>query len=468
VLVVDELSRLSRDQIESERLCRRLDFRGIAIVGCSDGYDSKHKSATILRAIQGLKNSLDLDALRDRTHRGLSGQALREFSAGGLTYGYKSVPEYQGTRIVGFRREIFPEQAAIVREIFRRYAAGETQMAIASSLNAQGVPSPGASWERTKRRKDGRWLVSTVHTLLRNELYAGRVVWNKSSWIKNPETGKRVRRERPQSEWIEREDPALAIVDRETFDKSRARMSSKAIGHHNARQRYLLSGLLVCAECGSKLVICGSKPLRYLCSSRHHGGEHACSNNVGVRLALAEEVILEDVRQQTLSPLAIEHGVASLRKMLSEPEEPPPDLSRYDAEIAAIEGLVKTGQLSLEIAQPAIERAQKLRNAAQRARRVSPDTSALFRAETLYIETANAFRQRLEKPADVDIARGALLEMLEQVRCVPAPDRSHLIGVIASTGASVLLKASGMNSLVAGACYERVHVRRLPFLPYRR
>jgi hypothetical protein len=37
---------------------------------------------------------------------------------------------------------------------------------------------------------------------LKNERYAGRLIWSKSRWLKDPDTGKRVRRERPESEWI--------------------------------------------------------------------------------------------------------------------------------------------------------------------------------------------------------------------------------------------------------------------------
>jgi site-specific DNA recombinase len=41
ILLVDDLSRLARDQVESERAIRRLEFRGIRIVATADGYDSQ-------------------------------------------------------------------------------------------------------------------------------------------------------------------------------------------------------------------------------------------------------------------------------------------------------------------------------------------------------------------------------------------------------------------------------------------
>jgi hypothetical protein len=78
VLVIDDLSRLARDQVESERAIRRLAFLGIRIVAISDGYDSQTKIATrkIQRAVKGLVNEMRLDELREQFHRGLTGQMI--------------------------------------------------------------------------------------------------------------------------------------------------------------------------------------------------------------------------------------------------------------------------------------------------------------------------------------------------------------------------------------------------------
>jgi site-specific DNA recombinase len=74
---------------------------------------------------------------------------------------------------------------------------------ITNDLNARGIPSPGARWNRSERRRDGRWLISALHAMLQSERYAGRLVWNRSVGVKDPDTGKRVRRERP----VVRNDP---------------------------------------------------------------------------------------------------------------------------------------------------------------------------------------------------------------------------------------------------------------------
>ena len=74
----------------------------------------------------------------------------------------------------------------------RRLTRGRS---IDDDLNARGIPSPGARWNRQTRRKDGRWLTSALHAILHNPLYAGLIIWGQSRWVKDPDTGVRERRE---------------------------------------------------------------------------------------------------------------------------------------------------------------------------------------------------------------------------------------------------------------------------------
>lgn len=135
--------------------------------------------------MRGLISETYLDDLRAKTHRGLTGQIERGYHAGGLSFGYRSVVAGVNPRgePIGHRLEIDETQATIVREIFVRYAGGESCQRIAADLNARGVRGP----------RGGTWCVSALYGspakgagVLNNELYIGRYVWNRSQWIKNP------------------------------------------------------------------------------------------------------------------------------------------------------------------------------------------------------------------------------------------------------------------------------------------
>lgn len=98
VLIMEGLDRLSRDQVEQESIVRKLEYRGIKIIGVSDGYDSTHSVRKVLRGVRGLINKIYLDDLRRKTHRGQIGQVENGYIAGGKSYGYDIVKEDAGSR----------------------------------------------------------------------------------------------------------------------------------------------------------------------------------------------------------------------------------------------------------------------------------------------------------------------------------------------------------------------------------
>src|SRR4029450_6671451 len=127
-------------------------------------------------------------------------------SAGGLCYGYRVVKAFNGGTVTTGEREIEPAEAAIVERMFREFVAGVSPKQIAKNLNREGVPGPFG----------GAWSPSTIYGnakrgtgILNNELSAGRLVWNRLRYVKNPDTGKRVSRLNPASEWMSRNVPQL-------------------------------------------------------------------------------------------------------------------------------------------------------------------------------------------------------------------------------------------------------------------
>src|SRR2546425_1460901 len=91
------------------------------------------KNAEFLLAIYGAMDSEYIRELGRKTHRGLEGQALHGFSAGGIAFGYSRQPQYDATstdrdgdrRRIGVRWTVDPSEAAVVLEMFQLYAAGQ-------------------------------------------------------------------------------------------------------------------------------------------------------------------------------------------------------------------------------------------------------------------------------------------------------------------------------------------------------
>jgi site-specific DNA recombinase len=123
----------------------------------------------------------------DKTRRGGRSATAGGRVAAGVSYGYRVIHAGKGA----LNREIVPNEAKIVRRIFADYAAGLSPRAIVAALNAEGVPSP----------RSGQWNDSTIRGnakkrdgMLRNEAYVGLIVYGRTRFMRDPETGNRVSR----------------------------------------------------------------------------------------------------------------------------------------------------------------------------------------------------------------------------------------------------------------------------------
>ena len=222
VVLVDEYSRLSRDHIEAATIVRLLKFRGLRLIGVSDGLDTNRAGYKIETGLRGLMNEAYLDDLAKKTHQGLMGLALTGFSPGGLPYGYRST----GNDEDGYKRHIHEPEAQWVRHIFERYVLGDSPRKIAYALNELGVTSSrGGTWAHATIYPDAKGV-----GMLGNPMYAGRPVWNRTKWLHHPVTGKRVRTIRPKSEWVTVEHPELRIIEEDVWQAASARITSQRHG----------------------------------------------------------------------------------------------------------------------------------------------------------------------------------------------------------------------------------------------
>ena len=300
MLLVEETSRLSRDNADALNLYKQLAFHGVQLISISDGIDSSTKGAKLAYSVKALMSDLYLEDLRDKTLRGMEGRALAGLATGGRALGYRSVPAVKGRRV-----EIDPEGAQVVQRIFADYVSGGNATSIAKTFNVEGVPSPR---DKTKHGRKSGWGALTIRSILMNERYTGVVVFNKRRWVKVPGTNKRVSQERPSSEWIRHEAPELRIIDVETWARAQTKLAEtralftrdddgkrKGKAPRCANLSHPLSGLLRCA-CGAPMILHGGGPDRryYKCSLARRG---RCDKPHAPLLeSVARERILADLR----------------------------------------------------------------------------------------------------------------------------------------------------------------------------
>ncbi len=334
VVLAESLDRFSRDQEDTAGLFKRLTFAGVNIVTLAEG-DITHLHI----GFKGTMNALFLKDLAEKTHRGLRGRIEDGKSAGGLCYGYRVVKAFSGGTITTGEREIEPTEAMVVERIFREFISGVSPKQIAKNLNRERIAGPFG----------GAWSPSTIYGsskrgtgILNNELYVGRLVWNRLRYVKNPDTGKRVSRLNPTSEWMSKDVPELRIVpdDLWTAAKSRQKQTRHAIKTACVigaakRPQYLFSGLTKCGVCGAGFIMSGKNRLG--CFGARDQGR--CDNHLTIRREEVETRVLRALQEKLLRQDLFEEFCDEFtREMNRLRMEHRAGLSSAEREIERIEG----------------------------------------------------------------------------------------------------------------------------------
>jgi site-specific DNA recombinase len=294
IVLTESLDRISRDQEDIAGLYKRLRFAGVKIHTLSEG-----EIAELHIGFTGTMSALYLKNLGEKTWRGQSGRVRAGKSGGGNCYGYDVVrtpsnlgePE-RGGRCVNER------EAAIVSHIFNEYATGKSPKAIAHALNKRKIPGPsGKPWGPSTI--NGNWRRGTG--ILNNELYIGRLVWNRLSYVKNPNTGKRVSRLNNESALIITDVPVLRIIDQDLWERVKERqqgLRKLPSFHDKQRPRMLLSYLLKCGCCGGGFSKVSQN--HYGCSTARNKG--TCRNRLTVRQDMLEGVVIGALQSRLMDP----------------------------------------------------------------------------------------------------------------------------------------------------------------------
>ncbi len=485
VILVEGLDRLTREPGEAPRLHQRLQLRGVDIVGVSDGTDTSRKGASTHVAVRGLVNSLCREDLSDKTHRGLAGRVARGLTAGGRTYGY---------RVVEGRLEPDETQAAIVRRIWREYAEGRSQKQIAHRLNAEGVPFPSQDTQRGPARKG--WTGSTIRGILLNTTYLGEVIWGRAKFIRDPDTGGRRRVPRPPDEWEVKERPELHIIPPELERAVKARLAfvRQAYGPGARRgdkrwipagraaaayPKYLLSGMLRCAECDLSMVAQTvtrrknghtHQQVWFRCAGAKDKGPAICRHDVSYRQDLLEGALLERLHEATATPETIQQLAelvnarveASARGRGARAEALAAEIGRLEREAANLVRFVAEGGDGLSVR----EELRRLDGELGRRRAELAAVEAAGRAAPTQAHPSWV-RDRLARLGELlarDPAR-ARVEVLKhldgplQVRPLPALAGQRAAELVGRVKPDSLLAnradRAGCLRMVAGACNHR-------------
>ncbi|KID07493.1 recombinase family protein, partial [Leisingera sp. ANG1] len=440
IIVAESQNRLSRDMADSATLLKRMSFFGVKIHTASENELDDMKVG-----VSGLVSTMFLKDLAQKTRRGLEGRVSKGKSAGGISYGYRVKREIlpDGTLSTG-DREIEQDEAAVIKRIFRDYADGLSARTIAAALNAEGVTAPQSG------KGTGTWNPSTVSGnikrgtgILNNELYIGRLVWNRLTYDTNPDTGKRLSRLNPPEDWITEDVPGLRILDDQLWQAVKTRQGEVRQAMNPAgvlterprlerarRPTYLLSGLLRCACCGASYTLINKT--RYGCAGARNKGAAVCTNRATIGRAEVEERVLSGLKQRLLAPDLLAQFAEEYRKAFNDAaagacqdrQKAEHSLKKVESRIANILTAIEDGMYTASMKDKMAElEGEKARLEAVIADNPEPPALRLHPSlSSRYRELIEDLAGALNAPEVRREATAALRALISEVRMVPEAD----------------------------------------------
>jgi hypothetical protein len=166
--------------------------------------------------------------------------------------------------------EIVPEEAEIVKRIYALFMQGKTTGAIAKTLTAEGIPTPGGKQ---------KWAVSTIESILKNEKYRGDAILQKTFTVDFLQKKMKPNEGEVPQYYVQNSHPA--IIEPTEWDLVQAEMARRK----ELKQRYschsVFASMIFCGECGgyygSKVWHSTDKYRRVVwqCSDKFKG-DHRC------------------------------------------------------------------------------------------------------------------------------------------------------------------------------------------------
>lgn len=243
-ILTKSLSRLSRNVLDTLIIIRKLKERGINMYFENENLNSIEDDAEFAITLSGILAQEESRNLSENIQWGYQ----RKFENGDIFTKYKN---FMGYQCENGNLVIVPEQAEVVKTIFKLYLGGMTLQQIKEYLEFQQI--------KTATGKE-IWATYVIQKMLKNEKYKGCTMFQKT-FTEDYLTGKRKMNHGERQKYYV-EDTHPAIVSKYTFDrvqeemKRRGRIVRNDDGSIEASKskfnsKYILGNLLVCGDCGA-------------------------------------------------------------------------------------------------------------------------------------------------------------------------------------------------------------------------
>ena len=313
-VIVKDLSRFGRNaSLAGQYIDDFFPRHGVRFIAINNNHDSMSQNGNAMTncIMLGVTNVINesISATTSVNIRGTLNLNRQQglFIGSHAAYGYSKDPNDHHHLIID------EDAAPIVRRIFEEYLSGKAIIAIAKSLNDNGIPCPSV-YKTLKGQKyrqpsnpDGKalWSDRSIRRILEHQIYCGDMVQGKREKISYKI--KQIK-DVPKEDWIIVENTHEPIISREDFAKAQALLNSGIRRSPKTKQVDLFAGLVRCADCGRGM----NKKTNthsygtyqyYRCATRRKMSTTACTNHT-IRIDKLEAAVLKAI--QNLIAVAIE------------------------------------------------------------------------------------------------------------------------------------------------------------------
>lgn len=293
-VIVKDLSRFGRDYIDTGKYIEKYFVdKNIRFIAINDNVDSYKSPYDLMMPIKNLFNDQLAKDISQKVKTAIKvKQKEGQFIGAFASYGYKR------STIDKHKLVIDDYAAEVVRRIFSLYSRGTGKIRIAHILNEEGILCPseykkqcGESYRNcNKMVTTNYWTYSTIHNVLKNQMYLGDMVQGKT---KRRMKGKA--QYLPSDNWIKVEGTHQAIIDQELWDRVQKKLTQNARDIDFKNDVSIFAGFLKCGDCGRAM----AKNLNlgythYVCGTYKSYGSGICSSH-RINQAKLEKIILDDL-----------------------------------------------------------------------------------------------------------------------------------------------------------------------------
>jgi site-specific DNA recombinase len=384
-LITMKLDRSGRDVDDLREIRRRIRRAGGQII-FADGMNFEDNAIGNLMYTQmAAFAEFEKELIRERTMNGKREKAAKSQQQPARSrdsWGYHVVTHadviagrYPASEIG--RYQIKPETADLVRELFRRYAGGQSMRALATWLHSAGIPAPYGG---------ERWHISSIRDILCNPLYKGKPEFGQTYRVN---IGEERLQDGYKLTFVQRPTPAdrkvvlsaPALVSPEVWQACQERLAANRAYNSNPKWVYPLSGLLRCPSCRYCMIgrnrnmkkryyLCKYTTQFNICSyTRHYRADELEAEVVAAVIYLIEhpDWAAQAIRAAEAAQQATQTEEAALRRYRREWDDLiAREQATVEAQVAGIQAGVDTG-VYLSLLQQIAARKQELQEIIRQA-----------------------------------------------------------------------------------------------------